>query len=329
MRSLHTLSVSLLSVLTLNSHSQHYALSFDGVGDYVDLGSNAGSGVRTIELWFKPGVQVDSTLPDLMPLLQRSPLGCGTCHSVSLTFLPTGSADAGKLSCGIRNEDGSVNNVVSSNSNMWHAGQWYHCACVAHPTDGMMLFIDGVKQTDVNPSGVNASTTDTNMTALGRWGSQNIRFYNGRIDDVRLSYAPRYNTHFTPPCPGDLSTDGSTIALWHFEEGVGVAGADSSGNAYHAALIGSTWAADTICLVSDVSASPDRFGLAFYPNPAGDFISIGGQPDDGLRFAILDVLGRQVSVGAVSEDMRIDISSLTPGYYTVVIDRRSAGLVVK
>ncbi|MCD4681291.1 MAG: hypothetical protein K8S00_12975, partial [Bacteroidales bacterium] len=119
------------------------ALDFDGINDYVDLGPSAGNGVRTIELWFRPENDINNSITDYAALVARNN-DLSNEHEITLAFTPSMS-DKGKLVFGIKNSMGNLYQVIS-NSDSWNAGQWYHVAAVIHPTQGMMLFVDGVKQ---------------------------------------------------------------------------------------------------------------------------------------------------------------------------------------
>ena len=54
-------------------------------------------------------------------------------------------------------------------------------------------------------------------------------FFNGIIDELRISNTVRYTADFTP-VPVQFATDGNTTALYHFNEGSGQVTADASGN---------------------------------------------------------------------------------------------------
>jgi hypothetical protein len=55
----------------------------------------------------------------------------------------------------------------------------------------------------------------------------------------------RYTSNFTPPVAA-FAGDGSTRALWHFDEGTGITAADASGSGNTGTLTsGPTWNADS------------------------------------------------------------------------------------
>ena len=54
-------------------------------------------------------------------------------------------------------------------------------------------------------------------------------FYNGLVDEMRISKVLRYSgTSYTVPT-APFATDGDTVALYHFDETAGTTATDSSG----------------------------------------------------------------------------------------------------
>ena len=81
------------------------------------------------------------------------------------------------------------------------------------------------------------------LGADGNWGGEATgNFFRGRIDEIRISNVPRYQGDFTPPDPSKpFAADAQTLALYHFDEGVGEELKDSSGNGRHGKIVGATW----------------------------------------------------------------------------------------
>lgn len=59
-------------------------------------------------------------------------------------------------------------------------------------------------------------------------------------------------------------------------------------------------------------------GIKFYPNPAKDLITIETGSSDQFDIQILDGMGRTASSAVISNQNRIDISSLIPGVYSII-----------
>ena len=61
----------------------------------------------------------------------------------------------------------------------------------------------------------------------------------GAIADVRMSAVDRYPTDFTPE--RHLTSDASTLALWHLDEDDGSVARNSGPNHLDGAIVGAAW----------------------------------------------------------------------------------------
>ncbi|MCB0756164.1 MAG: laminin G domain-containing protein, partial [Flavobacteriales bacterium] len=249
------------------TNAQNPILEFDGVDDHVDLGTSAGNGVRTIELWFRPEQNINGSLSQFSTLIAKEQ-SIQNLGEFTLAFVPSGISGAGTLRFALL-ESVSDAYYVYSDANSWNAGQWYHVAAVVHPTQGMMLFIDGIKQSSTN-SYTSATVTSNDPTTLGCWGTLYDRYFEGAIDDVRLSNEALYTMDFALPCP-DNDALTSTIALWNLNEGTGTAAADSGPNGYDATIAGATWSTADFC------------GNAIYLDGNDDHVNLGTNVGNGVR----------------------------------------------
>ena len=64
-------------------------------------------------------------------------------------------------------------------------------------------------------------------------------YFDGTIDEVRISKTARYTTDFTPQPRCDADAD--ALALYHFDEGSGSVLKDSSRNNHHGQIVGAKW----------------------------------------------------------------------------------------
>ena len=117
--------------------------------------------------------------------------------------------------------------------------QWRHVAVTRRTNGGMALFVDGQPDGSTTGAAGDASYNDGRNTdytwdpyiVLGAEkhdaGSAYPSF-DGWLDELRISNTVRYTAAFTPPA-SPFTTDGSTMALYHFDEGTGVSVADVAG----------------------------------------------------------------------------------------------------
>lgn len=174
-------------------------------------------------------------LRDPDPRTYFAPLFCGESFPLSL----------GHAQPVIRMSDGAVLpwrsevlNTCTTPAAFLTFGEWHHVAVV---TGGVFfpltttLFIDG--QSVAVCSEDWAESTSTPMT-LGAWEYNGSHVFHlaAQVDELRISSIPRYFTNFVPE--SRLTSDTSTMALWHFDEGTGSIALDSSGNDRHLALTG-------------------------------------------------------------------------------------------
>lgn len=246
-------------------------LTFDGINDYVDLGPSVGNGIRTIEFWFRPkNLMNSSTITEQTALVVRNNGLTLNEHEFTVYFSPVN----GKINFDLEDHLGNIYHVFS-NSTSWNAGQWYHVAAVVDASLGMMLFIDGIKQTQTNPY-AQATGTINKITTVARWGDLSIRYFAGSINDLRFSTDAIYTNNFIPPCP-DLKATTSTKALWNFNEGIGSIATDSSFNSFNGQTVGAVWDTTTIC--------PDTTNIEDDPNETiSNLLNIYPNPSDGYFY---------------------------------------------
>ena len=217
-------------------------LHFDGIDDYVNLGSDVGDGIRTIEAWVKFDQPISSTSEsDNVGIIHRHE-GPTNLENFGFEIIPSGHQWAGEIAFSYKKGVGNYY-WARSNTNTWNADQWYHLAGVIDSTQGVVLYVDGVKQDVSDPNYTSPTAATNDDIVIGKWGYLDIRHFKGEIDGVRFSTTARYDTNFTPSCT-DVVTDGDTKALWNFNAGTGSIAFDSSPNGYHGNINGATWQLD-------------------------------------------------------------------------------------
>jgi hypothetical protein len=127
-------------------------------------------------------------------------------------------------------------------------GAWHHLAYVytgggyTNPSS-FRYYIDGAEHlaTSFNGNASKVPIPTSGGTDIGREPTESspaYRFHHGRMRDLRVSSGERYTAPFVPS--EYLSSDGTTLAFWRFNEGSGAATADQSGNGHDATLNGVT-----------------------------------------------------------------------------------------
>lgn len=272
----HLLPIALLCALPDLCAQNNFVLSFDGTSDQVNLGA-AGTGVRSIEFWFRPSAIVaPNTSADGYSFVlrndgfQTNEFGC----YIRGTDWPTGR---GSLYFFTR-DNGALHEIVSDN-NVWNAGQWYHVVGVIDPLLGMRMFIDGALQSSTDPFGTVAIPAAPEDTYLGSWGDAFIRHWNGRLDEVRFWDRALDQSEIVAKMCHWLSPPDETglVGYWRMDEGAGVVLGDQGTDANNGDINGALYVADEVCFdgVLEVpEANSGRTELLAVPNPANDAVTL-------------------------------------------------------
>ena len=166
------------------------SLSFNGSTD--QLTSNApntnlyafGTNDFTIEMWFyvAGGATANTNLYD------STPSGGGV---VALQIYIIGSPWT------IRLYGGSAGALLDSNFTV-STSTWYHLA-ICRASGSTKIFVNGTQQGSTY-SDSNNYTNGSQRPVIGAWGTGSGNYFNGYIDDLRVTkgYA-RYTSNFTPP----------------------------------------------------------------------------------------------------------------------------------
>ena len=166
------------------------SVSFNGSTD--QLTSNApntnlyafGTNDFTIEMWFyvAGGATANTNLYD------STPSGGGV---VALQIYIIGSPWT------IRLYGGSAGALLDSNFTV-STSTWYHLA-ICRASGSTKIFVNGAQQGSTY-SDSNNYTNGSQRPVIGAWGSGSGNYFNGYIDDLRVTkgYA-RYTANFTPP----------------------------------------------------------------------------------------------------------------------------------
>lgn len=157
------------------------------------------------------------------------------------------------------------------------AGQWHHVACQTAGSAGT-IFVDGIQRGRNGLINIPNSAPQVRVRLEGA---------GALMDEVRISDVQRYAGNFTPPGAA-FQPDGNTRGLWHFDEGMGPATRDASGNNNTGALDATNWGAGTCPRPGNVPP------LIFYTgqaHPGGTVhIKVVGTPSEpvilGISFSL-------------------------------------------
>lgn len=216
------------------------ALHFDGVDDYVNIPDDPSldiTGDLTLEAWiFIEGFSTSEGYH--MYVIGKDTSGERSYGiGVDLTWTYP------KRPFAIIFHPGGGYKVAWGSSDLV-ANQWYHLAGVFDASsDQITLYVDGVPQSPV----VDTSTVypgDADLRIGGRQYSGHGCYFNGLIDEVRISDVARYSGAFTP-ATSPFVKDGNTVGLWHLDESIGSTAFDESDYNNDGTIVGATWAGPT------------------------------------------------------------------------------------
>ncbi|MBL1281175.1 MAG: gliding motility-associated C-terminal domain-containing protein [Fluviicola sp.] len=224
---------------SLHSYSQGsgYTLTFDGNNESINIGNQVANQCRTIEMWFKPTVTISSStaIPKSLIMRDYNYGAFQTFNEFGLFFYPNSwGANAGKL-CFTRSVGASIYNIFSNNDT-WEANHWYHVSVTMGPLGGMRMYINGVLQIDIGGTTSAIGTQPPNASDnvyIGKWGSLNIRYFLGEIDEVRFWETERSQLQIRDMmCSSLVGNEVGLRGYWNFDTGTGTTLVDNSINNY-------------------------------------------------------------------------------------------------
>ena len=222
------------------------ALQFNGINQYVKLAPNEFSGNN-----FLTKLDSDYTIECLVKWnggadFQR--IFDFSYNDIFFMFLTTSANNTNNAPRFAISTTGlTTPQVLDANISLL-PGIYHHIAVTYSKANSLAtMFIDGLNagSTTVNIDadsvyyGYDSHDSSANYIGLSPFAGDPQ--FDGNIDEFRISDTVRYASDFLPSAP--FTSDNHTIALYHFDEGLGQMAADSSGNNYTAQL-GSTIDAD-------------------------------------------------------------------------------------
>lgn len=237
MRKIYFLIFSFIGMLTTaRGQGAGTALDYDGIDDFTTLPANVLTGVTgdfTVEAWvyWRSG---RTTPPITGGGWQRIiDFGLDGNNWIVLTpAMPNGQPRFGiDVGGAVQAIDGPVGSFTTDT--------WHHIAITVNDaTDVITMYLDGTAI--ATQGGFTFHLSDVTSTPNDWIGRSEYPdpYFNGIIDELRVSSSVRYTGNFSPVPHLQFSSDPSTVLLYHFNEGSGQTTADASGH-FSAAFLGS------------------------------------------------------------------------------------------
>ena len=182
---------------------------FDGAGDFLTLpalsDTDFGSSDFTVEAWISL-----SALPASGAVMVVA--GRYDAYSENRSWAVRLYNNAGTQQIGLVTSVDGVNVTVSGGNWAPSMGIWYHLAAV-RVGGATRLYIDGVQL------GADGAVSGGLLSApvpvsVGTWNNRSADFFNGHIDDLRISKGiARYTANFTPPAEPQVPAGNEKNAL--------------------------------------------------------------------------------------------------------------------
>jgi hypothetical protein len=205
------------------------ALSYDGVDDFTTLPAGIVQGLTssfTIEFWvyWRGGAQWQRVFD------------FGTAGNNFIMFTPKGNLNPAPDGSRFAIERASDGLTRVIDGPVLPTNTWVHVAITVDASDVGKVYFNGTQVAtatiDINPSELGNTTNDWLGKSQYAGSPYFDPYFNGIIEEFRISNVVRYTTNFTPVtgAAGQFTTDANTVALYHFNEGTGQTTADASGN---------------------------------------------------------------------------------------------------
>ena len=159
----------------------------------------------TIEFWMKAYLLV----PEYSCLISKNYSSKERNYAIFLI-------DTGKIGFSFQSEEDYL--TLYTPEKIIKPQKWYHYAVTFDRENELLtIFING-KQLASRVINKNPLTNDAEITIGGTCNDDGAcRFFNGTIDEIRISNIVRYQNDFTPSNT-PFNPDENTIALWHMDE---------------------------------------------------------------------------------------------------------------
>jgi hypothetical protein len=327
------IGATFIQELSCSNIETNYALNFNGTSNYVNMGNAVASNIRSVEFWFKPSANINSSLSQTNVFVGRNDATESSEYGFYIQGAEYPAIDRGKVTFYIADNGNYYS--ITSNNNSWTAGTWYHVCGTIDATNGMKLYVDGVQQTSTN-SYSNAIPAAAEITAIGRWGDLSIRYFSGRMDELRFwnrtltqSEIQQKKCFYLNPV-----IETGLVGYWKMNEGTGTTIFDATTGANSGIISGATFIQDLNCFTGtvDLKNLSDIDNASVFPNPfsfATTFKSSEELKDASL--SIQTLLGQEVKqINNISgNEITIERGNLPAGIYFISISQNNKRIILK
>ena len=251
------------------------ALDFDGVNDYVDVGTFdvSGSGLTTMG-WFN----ADSLPATTDPRIVSKASSTAEADAWWQLSILTSASDA---NIRLRTKAGGTTSTLIDSSTNLNPGQWYFAVGTYNAATGQMkLYLDGTEvASQLHPAGGAIDTNPTVPVAIGANGTAE-QFFDGVLDDVRV-----YNRALNATEIADLYAEGvgpALVAHWKLDDGAGPTAVDSEGTHDGALVSNPAWVAGQLGGALDFDGVNDYVDVGTFDVSGSGLTTMGWFNADSL-----------------------------------------------
>ncbi|MDP2388536.1 MAG: LamG-like jellyroll fold domain-containing protein [Bacteroidota bacterium] len=327
------LLLGIVLLCTIVKAQTNTVLNFNGSSNYVNMGNSVGSNIRSIEFWFKPTTTITPSISQTNVFIGRNDATELHEYGFYVEGAEYPAADRGKVTFYL--SDNGNYYYVSSNNNSWTAGTWYHVCGTIDVVTGMKLYINGALQTGTDP--YTSSIPPANeITALGRWGDLSMRYFSGRMDEVRFWDRTLSQPEIQQKQCSYLNPANETglTGYWKMNEGSGTTIFDVTASANSGTLLGATFIQDQNCISGtvDIAENIEKTGVSVYPNP---FSYAATLKTNGVlsnaTLIIYNSIGQEVKqIRNISgEEITIERDDLPTGMYIISLSQDNRKIAIK
>ncbi|MFA7171519.1 MAG: LamG domain-containing protein, partial [Candidatus Paceibacterota bacterium] len=222
----YKLSDTMGEIGTGESEEKCAAMSFDGVDDYINVGTDSSlntGAYETVSAWVKRDNQLELYG------------GIYSDGGTDRRILISSSVLLAQYKIG------GIVYSASVSSSYIPFGVWTHTVFTYDGTE-ICLWVNGVKRASTPATGIIRNPYQ--FFRIG-WGHNETYHFTGSIDDVRIYNRALSADEISDLYNGNQIDDAGLVGYWGFDEGIGSTTADLSGNGNTGTIDGATFTGDT------------------------------------------------------------------------------------